>query len=276
MMTCLTLKIYNIPDPSKFPFIDNPGERSFSIAIQSLTKMGALDEYGLVTQVGRIVHEFPLDPYSSFCLYNLFPENDTIKRDVVTIIAIMSVDNIYLSFGKNKNKSEADNRKQFHVQNSDHLTKLNLFYKFVTAQNKKEFCAHFGLKRKSLDTIILVRDQLMNTMHRIGESLTKSNFSGGKKQVYDKNKTAGELLPEIVVNFVFDKTKILNILKRSFFTKIAELTNFGEYRLKNTAVKAKIHPESVVFLNKNRPKEVVFHSLVNTSKMYINNVSQID
>lgn len=274
-MVCLTLKIYNIKDPCTFPFIDNPGAKSFELASQSLIKMGALDMDGEITKIGRIIHEFPVDPYSSFCLYNLLGESELIQNDVITIIAIVSSDSFYLSVGKDKNRSEAVNRKQFHISNSDHLTKLNLFYKFVSAQNKREFCKHFGLKRKSIDNILLIRDQLQTILRRIYESDTgNGNFGVGKG--VSKNRTPGELISEVKVNYIFDRTKILNILKRSFFTKIAEMTNFGEYRLKNTAVKAKVHPESVVFGSFTKPKEVVFNSLVNTSKMYINNVSEVN
>lgn len=274
MQVALTVKLCGVARPELFPFIDNPGPKSLEIACQSLAKMGALDEEGKVTNIGRAINEFPLDPYSAFCLYNIVSEPETLQRDVVTIIAIINSDGFYEPVGKEFGRREAEHRRQFTVPNSDHLTKLAVFYKFVEAQNKREFCKHFGLKRKSLDNIVLVRDQLLSILEKVTAAVREGRWGGSQKAVL-KNKSAGELLGAIRTNFSVDRKRVLFLLKQSFFTRTAELVGFGEYRLRNSHLKVKIHPESVLFSSQSRPSEVVFNTLVSTSRLYISNVSAV-
>lgn len=274
MQVALTVKLCGVAKPESFPFIDNPGQKSLEIACQSLTKMGALDEEGKVTIIGRAINEFPLDPYSAFCLYNIVHESDALQRDVVTIIAIINSDGFYEPVGREFGRREAENRRQFSVSNSDHLTKLNVFYKFVESQNKKEFCKHFGLKRKSLDNIVLIRDQLLSILEKVTSLVKEGKWNPSQKAV-QKNQSVGELTSSIKTNFSVDRKRLLFLLKQSFFTKTAELVGFGEYRLRNSQLKVKIHPESVLFSSQTRPTEVVFNTLVSTSRLYISNVSAV-
>jgi hypothetical protein len=88
-----------------------------------------------------------------------------------------------------------------------------------------------------------------------------------------KNVTPAKAIELVSPSFDFDRSTILGILKKSFFNRVATLVGHGEYRVHGSAIRAKIHPESVLFAAKEKPSQVVFHSLVSTSRLYINNVS---
>lgn len=268
MGVCLSLKLLGVGRPESFPFIDNPGKQSLTLASLNLTKMGALDDKGEVTAVGKAIHEFPLDPYSAFCLFNLLTEPDQLRHDVVTVIALLSQDSFFVPEGPASGRRLAENRGQWRVPMSDHLTKLNLFYRFVESKNKKEFCRHFGLKRKSLDNIALVRLQLLDILERMRLGHLASSTTR-------KNPSPHQALESIIPHFEFDRQGILRVLKKSFFTRLATLVGHGEYSIQGSALRAKIHPESVLFASREKPAQVLFHSLASTSRLYISNVSAV-
>ena len=60
--TVLILKAMGINDLINFDFMDPPPVQTLIVAMESLYNLGALDDEGLLTRLGRIMAEFPLDP----------------------------------------------------------------------------------------------------------------------------------------------------------------------------------------------------------------------
>jgi len=60
--TVLTLKAMGINDLLAFDFMDPPPQQTLITALQSLYALGALDNEGLLTRLGRKMAEFPLEP----------------------------------------------------------------------------------------------------------------------------------------------------------------------------------------------------------------------
>ena len=58
----LTLKAMGINDLLGFDFMDPPPPATLVSALEQLYNLGALDEEGLLTRLGRKMAEFPLDP----------------------------------------------------------------------------------------------------------------------------------------------------------------------------------------------------------------------
>ena len=167
MLIILNLKANGVLNPQKFKFVDSPGGAAFHFANEALLKMGAINEDGTISSMGRVMLDFPVDPFSAFCLTNVIQENETIQSDIITIISILNAENFFLSLGREKGQREGENRKRFVISNSDHLTKLNIFYKYCEAKNKKEFCQIFGLRKKTLENCLLIREQLSEILQRI-------------------------------------------------------------------------------------------------------------
>ena len=271
---------YNI---QSFPFLDAPESSHIAKSLEMLKTMGALDPSGTITELGRDIIDFPLEPSYAYCLLNSMELSHQSMLDVITIVAITSGENLYTV---NKSLTANNNpRNKFKNSSSDHLSKLHLFYAYIETKNKKKFCEHFGVRKRALDNIILVREQLVNIVKAkkaAKEQLSQSNslIPKDKHKVYtnklnmnDANKN--EIISKIDVHFTFDKPAIISCLRKSFFNKIAELDSDGFYRIKDTYEKAKLHPESVLFMARSRPKKVVFNTLITTTKTYINDVSEI-
>ncbi len=58
----LTLKAMGINDLLAFDFMDPPPPATLVSALEMLYNLGALDEEGMLTRLGRKMAEFPLDP----------------------------------------------------------------------------------------------------------------------------------------------------------------------------------------------------------------------
>ncbi len=58
----LELAAWGTTDPTTLPFIDMPPERNFADARELLTRLGALDESGRLTPLGREMNNLPLHP----------------------------------------------------------------------------------------------------------------------------------------------------------------------------------------------------------------------
>lgn len=61
----LTLKALGINDLINFGFMDPPPVPTLIAALEQLYALGALDDEGLLTRVGRKMAEFPLEPQMS-------------------------------------------------------------------------------------------------------------------------------------------------------------------------------------------------------------------
>jgi HrpA-like RNA helicase len=60
--TVLTLKAMGINDLMGFDFMDPPPAATLVTALEQLYNLGALDDEGLLTRLGRKMAEFPLEP----------------------------------------------------------------------------------------------------------------------------------------------------------------------------------------------------------------------
>ena len=62
MTTVLYLKVLGIDDVLSFSFLQSPNREALSIALRQLYVLGALDENGQVTGLGKTISNLPLEP----------------------------------------------------------------------------------------------------------------------------------------------------------------------------------------------------------------------
>ncbi len=60
--TVLILKAMGINDLINFEFMDPPPVQTLVSALETLYNLEALDDEGLLTKLGRLMAEFPLEP----------------------------------------------------------------------------------------------------------------------------------------------------------------------------------------------------------------------
>ena len=121
----LMLKSLGINDLIHFDFMDPPPAETLIRALEQLYALGALNDEGDLTKLGRRMAEFPLDPMLSKCLIQA--ESFKCVDQVITICAMLSVGNS-IFFRPKEKALHADNaRKNFFRPGGDHIALLNVF-----------------------------------------------------------------------------------------------------------------------------------------------------
>lgn len=181
----LQLKGLGVSRVHSFDFVDPPGNELLDECLSTLAQLGAVsgDEH-VLTQKGKQLLEFPLDPFGGFCLLSLVNVDSALAEDVISVVALMTGDNIFVS-----QSLDSSGRRylidKFGETGSDHLTQLRILFGYVKARNKREFCRVFGINKRGIENVIMVRHQLLEIFQRIkksqrGEGLygtsTRSNF----------------------------------------------------------------------------------------------------
>ena len=92
----LQLKAMGINDLIGFEFMDPPPIPTLVGAMESLFTLGALDEEGLLTRLGRKMAEFPLEPCLSKML--IFSAELGCSEEILTIVAMLSVENPFYRY----------------------------------------------------------------------------------------------------------------------------------------------------------------------------------
>jgi ATP-dependent RNA helicase DHX8/PRP22 len=103
----LQLKAMGINDLLGFDFMDPPPVATLVSAMQSLFTLGALDEEGLLTRLGRKMAEFPLEPQLSKILITSVELGCT--DEILTIVAMLSVENPF--YRPKEKQAQADMKK---------------------------------------------------------------------------------------------------------------------------------------------------------------------
>ncbi|KAG0465381.1 hypothetical protein HPP92_019545 [Vanilla planifolia] len=100
--TTLTMKAMGINDLLSFDFMDPPSPQALISAMEQLYSLGALDEEGLLTKLGRKMAEFPLDPPLSKML--LASVDLGCSDEILTIIAMIQTETSFIGQGRSRPK----------------------------------------------------------------------------------------------------------------------------------------------------------------------------
>jgi pre-mRNA-splicing factor ATP-dependent RNA helicase DHX38/PRP16 len=119
----LLLKSLKINDLLSFDFMDPPPEETILNAMYQLWILGALDNKGNLTELGKKMSEFPLDPSLSKILITAQEYGCT--EEALTIVSMLSVPSIFYRPKEREQESDAAREKLF-VPESDHLTLYNV------------------------------------------------------------------------------------------------------------------------------------------------------
>ncbi len=142
--TVLLLKSLGVKNLLEFDFMDPPPQVSSSCylfcfvstntrigakanmlnSMYQLWVLGALDNVGDLTPVGRKMSEFPMEPSMAKML--IVSVDYQCSSEMLTIVSMLSVPSVF--YRPKERMEEADAaREKFNVPESDHLTLLNVF-----------------------------------------------------------------------------------------------------------------------------------------------------
>ncbi|CAL0323843.1 unnamed protein product [Lupinus luteus] len=242
--TTLNMKAMGINDLLSFDFMDPPSPQALISAMEQLYSLGALDEEGLLTKLGRKMAEFPLDPPLSKML--LASVDLGCSDEILTIIAMIQTGNIF--YRPREKQAQADQKRaKFFQPEGDHLTLLAVYEAWKAKNFSGPWCFENFVQSRSLRRAQDVRKQLLTIMDKYKLDVV----SAGK-------------------NF----TKIRKAITAGFFFHASRKDPQEGYRTLVENQPVYIHPSSALF--QRQPDWVIYHELVMTTKEYMREVTVID
>ncbi|GIX62581.1 pre-mRNA-processing protein 8, putative [Babesia caballi] len=243
----LSLKALGIDDLINFDFMDPPAPETLIKALELIYALGALNDRGELTRLGRRMSELPMDPTYSKML--LAAEKYKCTHELVTICAMLGVGNNIFYRPKDKQVHADNARKNFFRTGGDHLVLLNVYNQWEEAEFSVAWCYENFVQHKSLRRARDIREQLVELMKRVEvEILSNCN----------------------------DTDAILMAVTSGLFTQAAVRggpKSSASYRTLKYPQNVDIHPQSALF--DQEPKCVVYTDLVMTTRQYMRQVAQI-
>lgn len=238
----LLLKSLGINNLIEFDFMDPPPAETLIRALENLYALGALNDQGELTKMGRQMAEFPTDPMLARAI--LAADKHGCVDEVLSIISMLGESSALFYRPKDKKLLADSARNRFTVrEGGDHLSLLNIWNQWVDSDFSYVWARENYLQQRSLTRARDVRDQLAKLCDRVEVTITSAGPSN--IPVIAKAITAG------------------------FFPNAARLQKGGDsYRtVKSGGLTVYLHPSST--LMEERPKWVIFFELVMTSKEYM-------
>lgn len=242
----LLLKSLNIDNLLEFDFMDPPPQENILNSMYQLWVLGALDNVGRLTQLGRKMVEFPLDPPLGKML--LMGHQLKCMDEVLTIVSMLSVPSVFFRPKDRAEESDAA-REKFFVPESDHLTLLNVYQQWKSNQYRGDWCNDHFLHVKGLRKAREVRSQLLDILKQQKIPLTSSGT---------------------------DWDMVRKAICSSYFHNAARLKGIGEYVNCRTGMPCHLHPSSALYGLGYTPDYIVYHELVLTSKEYMQCVTAVE
>ena len=237
----LLLMSLGITDLMDFDFMDAPPAETLIRALENLYALGALNDKGALTKVGRQMAEFPTDPMLARSI--LAADKYGCVEEVLSIIAMLG-ESASLFYRPKDKKILADSaRSRFTIkEGGDHFSLLNIWNQWVDSDFSYVWARENFLQQRSLTRARDVRDQLAKLCDRVEVTITSVG--------------ANDLVP------------IQKSITAGFFPNAARLQKSGDsYRTVKNGMTTYLHPSSTLF--EVNPKWIIFYELVLTSREYM-------
>jgi len=243
--TILMLKAMGINDLLHFDFMDPPPTNTMLTALEELYQLGALDDEGLLTRLGRQMADFPMDPSLSKSLIKSVELQ--CSDEILTIVAMISATQNVFHRPRDK-QQQADQKKQkFNDPSGDHITLLNVYNGWKQGGFSTPWCHENFVMPKNMQRVRDVRNQLLQIMARHKHQVV----SCGRNTI-----------------------KVRQALCSGFFRNSARKDPAEGYKTLVEGTPVYLHPSSSLF---GKPAEhVIYHSLVETTKEYMHFCSAIE
>jgi len=251
----LLLKNLGIKDLLDFDFMDPPPQDNIMTSLYQLWILGALDNTGELTKLGRRMADFPLDPPLSKML--LFAHNTGgCSTEVLIVVSMLSVPSVF--FRPKDRVEESDSaREKFFVPESDHLTLLNVYLRAKQYRFDAKWCGDHFIHAKGIRKAREVHAQLLDIMRQ--QKLEPRSCHG-----------SWDIVRKSICSAYFDNS--------------SKIKGIGNYINMLSGIPSALHPSSSLFGLGYTPDYVCYHELKQVaekrtdalikSKNYYNNLCE--
>ncbi|MDR2494883.1 MAG: ATP-dependent RNA helicase [Spirochaetaceae bacterium] len=226
----------------EFDFIAPPGREGLVAAIETLKALDALEQDRTISNIGKMMTEFPLSPRESRIIVEAVLKYPQVIEETLIAVAFLSTQSPYLlPPGEEMDARMAHHR--FRDPQGDFFSYLKLYRAYKDAKHTGAFCQKSYLDERAMAEIV-------NVVFQLGEIVSAMNvplLSGGSAEDY------------------------LCAIARGLIQFVC-VREGREYR-SLTADRIIIHPGSVMF--KMDPHYIVAGEIIKTTRMYAMSVSPL-
>jgi HrpA-like RNA helicase len=234
----------------EFDFISPPNHDGLIAAIETLNHLEALECNRSLSNIGKMMTEFPLLPRQSRIIVEAMLRYPNVILETTIAAAFLSTSSPYvLPPGEEMEARQAHHR--FRDEHGDFVSYLKLLRIFEEAPNKAQFCKKNYLDDRTMAEISNITKQLGEIVSNLGVPLT----GGGSIEDYLCCVARG------LIQFVCARKE-----------SPGGNSDWGTYRTL-TEDSILIHPGSVMF--RMNPQFIVAGEIVRTSRMYAMSVSPL-
>ncbi|KAI5122441.1 hypothetical protein M0805_008753 [Coniferiporia weirii] len=241
-------------DIETLDFMDKPDSDTIGFAFKSLFIIGAIDNKGVLTPIGRQMNSFPLEPSLSRAL--LAARELGCMQEVLGIVSVLSASSkLFFDFADQR-EIAADARARFRHVSGDHLTALAALRAYEELVQSgagrsacREWCRVHFLNERTLTEATNIQEQLRKIC---------------EKQGFDWRASAGN-----------NAEPVLKSLLRGLAQHVAIYrSDGGRYKQLMGQSIVKIHPGSV--LSDRKAHVIMYDELLYTGSAYARGVSAIE
>eukprot|EP00584_Thalassiosira_punctigera_P004289 CAMPEP_0172531752 /NCGR_PEP_ID=MMETSP1067-20121228/5018_1 /TAXON_ID=265564 ORGANISM="Thalassiosira punctigera, Strain Tpunct2005C2" /NCGR_SAMPLE_ID=MMETSP1067 /ASSEMBLY_ACC=CAM_ASM_000444 /LENGTH=1263 /DNA_ID=CAMNT_0013316155 /DNA_START=46 /DNA_END=3837 /DNA_ORIENTATION=- len=245
----LMLKSLGIDNLLAFDFMDAPPPDTLIRALEQLYALGALNDRGELTKMGRRMAEFPLDPMLSKTV--IVSEKYKCVSEVLSTVSMLSIGSSVFYRPKEK-KVHADTARQNFARGGggDHIALLRCYREWAETDYSPQWCFENYVQVRNMRKARDVREQLEGLCERV------------------------EVDPNISSPDDIEST--LKSVCAGFFYNTARLGRSGDYETVKQRRTVHIHPSSVLAKEEPLPGWVLYFELAFTSKEYMRQVAPIE
>lgn len=247
----LSMAALNLGPLEEFPFLQHPLRQAVSQGYRSLFELGAIDEARILTDAGRRMARFPLDPGLSRML--LEAQHEHCVPDMLVIASALCVQDMRVRPAEKKEMADAA-----HIHFADPLSDFLFYLKLWDAVGFREngklslsqlrrFCKDHFLSFVRMREWRDVHDQLLSIIHERDHHEPGKGFAS-----YEQ---------------------IHRCVLSGFVSHVAKKTDDGAYQVARGRVSS-VFPGSSLF--KKKPDWIVSAELVETSRLYSRTCASID
>jgi pre-mRNA-splicing factor ATP-dependent RNA helicase DHX15/PRP43 len=280
----LTLKKLGIDDLVHFDFMDPPAPETLMRALELLNYLGALDDEGELTDLGRQMCEFPLEP--ELCAMLLASVNLGCSHEILSIVSLLSIPQVFMR-PKDAARAADDAKAKFEHADGDHLTLLNAYHAYK--QVGEEAARKLGGSSQAPSALSAAQQGKSDYMPSNVESVLKSwcwdNFLDFRAlKNCDNVRTQLERLMKrqglaVIAGDFASPNYYVNIRKAivsGFYMQVAHLERGKGSETHYMTVKdnqiAVLHPSTAL---KTKPDWVLYNEFVLTNKNFLRTVTSI-
>lgn len=214
--TVLLLKSLGVKDLLDFDFMDPPPQDTITTSLFDLWALGALDNLGDLTPLGKQMTSFPMDP--SLAKLVITSCDYGCSEEILTIVSMLSVPSVF--YRPKERLEEADAaREKFFDPASDHLTLLHVYQQWTFNRGSDKWAVAHFLHPKALQRAREIREQIKDIM-------AKENMQ--------------------LVSCGYDTEIVRRCICAGYYHQAAKRKGLGEYLNLRTSVSMQLHPTSAL------------------------------